>query len=84
VPLTVRGEERKVPEVDLRLLARLGLEAHGRLHRAPQPQRPDIIFQDGVAAGVALGSELTQQDHAVFHAGREASADVIPKRIHLG
>ena len=81
VPLAVRGQEGEVPKVDLRLLPRLGLEAHRRLHRAAQPEWPYVVFQNGVAPGVALRAELTQQDHAVFHTGRQAPADGIPERI---
>jgi hypothetical protein len=39
VPLAVRGDEREMPEVDLRLLAGLGFKAHGRFHGPARSSR---------------------------------------------
>lgn len=84
VALAVRGQKRKVAEVDLGLLAGLRLEAHRRLHGAPEPQRSDVVLQDGVAAGVALSAQLTQQHRTVFNTRREASLKDLDKNGPLG
>jgi len=60
VPLAVRGEKRKVPEVDLGLLARRGLEAHRCLHGAAQAKRAHVVLQHRVAARVALRAKVPQ------------------------
>jgi hypothetical protein len=56
-PHTARPTSRRrvstTPEVDLRLLARGGLKAHGPLRRRMPAERMDELLEDRVAASVA-------------------------------
>ncbi len=67
---------------DVALRRRLDARTHCP---AAAPAVPAAIYglQNRVTAGVALGTKLAEQDHAVFHASRQAPADVIAERIHL-
>ncbi|MBE3597591.1 MAG: DDE-type integrase/transposase/recombinase [Limnochordaceae bacterium] len=71
-------------EVDLGLLAGLGLEAHGGLRHPRGPQGLQKLLQDAPAAGVAPFSQLPQQHLAVGHAVHtDPFEEVVPERIQL-
>src|SRR5579859_644690 len=74
----------EVTEVDLRLLTRLGLEAHGgtRLPRATSGM--DVVLQDGDTSTIPLVLQLAQQDGAVLHAIGQALLEIRLVRIELG
>lgn len=69
--------------VHLRLLAGLGLEAHGRHRLGPRriPPWPDVAHHRRVRALVAVLSELLEEDLAVVADLRSATAQKLPPRV---
>src|SRR5436190_2016686 len=68
-------ERAQLAPVDLGLLAGWGLEAADCYLPGGLPLRLQVVFEDGIAAGVALVAQLAQQHPGVPDPGRQPLLD---------